>query len=161
MRVEYRAEQEDVIRDAAELFRHRRTLHDVLCDHAMRGDVLALTTGSHRLIGSVQAVGDDVVTLAIDGTGTDVVIDATRALSLEVVRTTLDSRQSRPRQRTSLRARLLEREMVGSPIELATVVDERIVRGFVHVGADHVAVTNDQRAVTVSFPAIAWVRTAS
>ena len=63
MREAWRAEQEAAARDARESWTHRQTVTDRLRAHMHRGDTLTVTVAGHRLIGTVEEVGDDLLAL--------------------------------------------------------------------------------------------------
>src|SRR5437660_994034 len=67
MREEWRAEQEAVTRDAAEQWRHSRTLLDLAREHMHRGDRVAITAAGHRSVGVIIEVAADRIALLDEG----------------------------------------------------------------------------------------------
>ena len=54
MREEWRVEQEEITRDAAEVWQHARTLLDVAREYMHRGDRVVVTAAGHRIPGDVD-----------------------------------------------------------------------------------------------------------
>jgi hypothetical protein len=63
MREEWRTEQEAVTHDAAEQWRHSRTLLDLARDHMHRGDLVAVTAAGHEAVGEIVEVARDRIAL--------------------------------------------------------------------------------------------------
>ena len=72
MREEWRAEQEAATRDAAEQWRHSRTLLDLAREHMHRGDRVAITVGRPPAAGEIVEVATDRIALFDDERRTDV-----------------------------------------------------------------------------------------
>lgn len=153
MRTEWADEQHRATCDAAEAYRHGRTLSDRLCDHAMRGDEVRVRARGADVTGTIVAVSDEFVTLDAVGARIEVVT-ADRAVIVDVVRSRCGAGRNRPRVATSLRARLLEREVGGRSVVLGTVHEGVEFTGPIAVGADHVVIGT----ATVALDALAWLR---
>lgn len=153
MRAEWADEQHQAACDAAEAYRHRRSVADRLCDHAMRGDEVRLRAPGTDVTGTIVAVSDEFVTLDAVGARIEVVT-ADRALVVAVVRARRGAGRNRPRSAVSLRARLLEREAGGRAVVVGTVHQGVEFTGAIALGADHLVVGS----ATVALAAVAWLR---
>lgn len=157
-RAEWRVDEEHWAGAALEQWQHARTLVDLARDHLHRGDTISLRwPGSAvSLTGRVTAVSDDA--LAVDAfTGrVDVSLAPGLALAWRVVEqaTRGGSRGDEP---LTFRARLLELEAIGAPVDVAALDDE-IVRGAVRVGRDHVQVVGGDARWVLALSALRWVR---
>src|ERR1700760_699479 len=69
MRAAWRAEQAAAAADAAEQFRHARSLADWFRERMHAGDRVAVTVAARTLTGRLEDVGDDFVALRRDGAG--------------------------------------------------------------------------------------------
>ncbi len=151
-RAEWRADEEEWTRAAVELWHHGRRLLDVVRDCMHRGDTVAVKVGAVTMTGTVCAVGDDVVSLAVADGRVDLPLDSAAALTVRVVdRARTGGTRGEPC--TTFRARLLELEASEHDVEIVTLSGDA-VRGRLVVGRDHVVVGDD----VVGFAAIAWVR---
>jgi hypothetical protein len=158
MREEWRAEQDAATRDAAEQWRHARTLLDVARDHMHRGDRIAITVAGHRAVGEVLEVARDRVALldvAINpgwGIGESIRVDVQVTAAVPLALALIERAQAGGRSATNtstFRARLLELEAAGSPVAVATTASADPFVGWLSVGADMVAVTSDTGIETV------------
>jgi hypothetical protein len=153
MREEWRAKQEAVTNDAAEQWRHSRTLLDLARDHMHRGDVVAVTVAGHEAIGEVVEVARDRIALLGDesrGTGrrVDVHLVDGMPLTLRVVQRARAGGRSGARTAT-FRARLLELEASGGPVVLTTAMGGDPFTGILSVGADFVVIATTAGVETV------------
>jgi hypothetical protein len=162
MREEWRAEQESATRDAAEQWRHSRTLLDLAREHMHRGDRVAITVAGHRAVGVIIEVANDRIAL-LDDTApdhslrTDVhVVDAI-PLAFSVVERARAGGRTGART-ASFRARLLELEAAGAPVTLATAIGPDAYVGTLSVGTDLVVIaTSAGVEMVVALPAVASV----
>jgi hypothetical protein len=175
MRERWRADEEDLGRDAAEAWAHSRTLVDELVGRMHRGDTLAFDVAGHTFTGTLAYVGTDYVTVATAGGPVDVrtMISVplgrrrSRRLGIPapvVVRTVERARSGglRPDPASpSFRARLYELEMDGVPVTIGSTLVPDEVRGTVAVAADHVHVNTGLDGTMVPIAWIAYVRSAS
>ena len=158
LRAEWRDEQEALAREAAEAFRHQRTLRDMLLELAARGDRVAVSVGGVRVVGLISAAGAELVTLQTSAGRVEVRVDPASSVQVRVVERATAGGQ-RASAAVSLRARLLELEATGAPVRLDLLDGGEPLVGSVMVGADHVEVAvADAGANFVSFAAIAAVR---
>jgi hypothetical protein len=140
LREEWRAEQESVTHDAAEQWRHTRTLLDLARDLMHRGDHVAVVAGGHRFAGVIVEVARDRFALFDEphDTRVDVQVADSIPLSVSVVERARSGGRSGA-QFASFRARLLELE--GRPVTIATMLGPDRVTGTLGVGVDVVMVT--------------------
>jgi len=157
MREEWRAEQEDATRDAAEQWQHSRTLIDVAREYMHRGDRVAITASGHRSVGVVIEVADDRIALLERERRTDVRVSDAVPLMMNVIEKAREGGRTGT-QTASFRARLLELEMTGERVALATSVRPDPFVGRVRVGTDHVvmALAGDTEIV-VALSTVAFV----
>ena len=140
MREEWRAEQESVTHDAAEQWRHSRTLLDLARDLMHRGDPVVVGAGGHRFAGVIVEVARDRIALFDEAhdARADVQVVESIPLSLTVVERARSGGRSGA-QFASFRARLLELE--GRAVTLSTTLGPDRVTGTLGVGIDVVMVT--------------------
>jgi hypothetical protein len=144
MREEWRTEQVAATDDAAEQWRHSRTLLDVARDHMHRGDRVAITVAGHRAVGEIVEVARDRIALLDElfpggGRRVDVHVVDSVPLTLRVVERARAGGRSGAHT-TSFRARLLELESGGSPVAIATASDPEALVGSLSVGTDIVVI---------------------
>jgi hypothetical protein len=168
MREQWRADEEDLGRDAAEAWAHGRTLVDELVGRMHRGDTLAFDVAGHTFIGPITYVGSDYLRVHTAGGPVDVrtmisvPIGRSRARKLGipaplVVRVVARARSGglRPGPASpSFRARLYELEMDGEPVVIGSTLLADEVQGALAVAADHVTVTTP---ITESMVPIVWI----
>jgi len=157
-RAEWRADEEAWTRAAVEQWRHNRTMRDVLRDAMHRGDRLAFVLPAITFAGRVMAVGDDVAVVeTIDG-----VVDVNVTEHVPLVVRVLERAHAggtRGDPVTTLRARALELEAARCDVRIGCCVAPTVFDGHVHVGRDHLAVTErDGTSVVVALTAVAWMR---
>lgn len=152
MREEWRAEQESATLDAAEQWRHSRTLLDIAREHMHRGDRVAVTVAGHRAVGEIIEVANDRIAVMDDGARVDVhVIDAIPFACTVVERARAGGRSST--RTASFRARLLELETAGAPVAIATALGPDRFTGAMRVGTDIVVIvapTGVETAIALS-----------
>ena len=140
MREEWRAEQEALTSDAAEQWRHSRTLLDLARDLMHRGDHVAVLAGGHRAVGVIVEVARD--RLALFDEPHDARVDVQIAESIPLALSVVERARSGGRsgaQFASFRSRLLELE--GRAVTIATTLGPDRVTGTLGVGVDVVMVT--------------------
>jgi hypothetical protein len=140
MREEWRTEQEALTGDAAEHWRHSRTLLDLARDLMHRGDRVAITVAGHRAMGVVVEVASDRIAV-LDARAdrasprTDVhVVDSVPLTFRVIERARSGGRSGAPA--ASFRARLLELEAAGEPVVITTAMDAVSFKGTLNVCAD-------------------------
>jgi hypothetical protein len=148
MREEWRAEQEAATRDAAEQWRHSRTLLDLARDHMHRGDRVAITVSSHRTVGTIIEVASDRIALVDDGVRTDVHVTDAVPLAFSVIDRARAGGRSGART-MSFRARLLELEAANAPVVVATSIGPDPFTGVLSVGTDLVVIATGAGIETV------------
>ncbi|MCU1456498.1 MAG: hypothetical protein JWL73_590 [Actinomycetia bacterium] len=175
MREQWREDEEDLGRDAAEAWGHGRTLVEELVGHMHRGDTLAFDVAGHTFTGPLAYVGSDYATVTTVGGSVDVRTmisipfgpGARRRLGIPaplVVRTVERARAGglRPEPASpSLRARLYELEMDAESVAIGSMLLADEVRGRLRCAADHVTVTGDGIETTVPIAWIAYLRRVS
>jgi hypothetical protein len=161
MREEWRAEQDAETRDAAEQWRHSRTLLDLAREHMHRGDRVAITVVGHRTVGTIIDVATDRIALLDDTTRTDVHVCEALPLAFTVVERARAGGRTGARS-ASFRARLLELETGGMPVVVATAIGPDPLTGSLSVGTDLVAVkTGAGDETVIALSAVAFVSPAS
>lgn len=135
-----RLEAEEAERDAAKLEAMRRGLQGVLTELMARGDRVAVEVGRWTFTGPVTHVGRDLASLNVAGSRVDLNLGV--PLSFAVVERVVAGGKGRsPDEAPSLRARLLELESSGEPVEIGVTSSQNTLAGRIAaVGADHVAV---------------------
>jgi hypothetical protein len=158
MREAWRAEQEAAARDARESWTHRQTVTDRLRAHMHRGDTLTVTVAGHRLTGTVDEVGNDLLALRTASGRVDVHLAPTIWLQIDVAAA---ARTGGHRGSNAAGGRF-RHALVGRErdprVRVGTLAEPGGVDGTVEVGADHVVVTTASgRTVIVPMAAVAWV----
>jgi hypothetical protein len=162
MREEWRSEQEAATRDAAEQWRHSRTLLDLARDHMHRGDRVEITVAGHHAVGEIVEVAGDRIALldaAVPGGGRRVDVHVSDAVpfSFRVVDRARAGGRSGARTAT-FRARLLELEAAGAPVTIATTISPDPLTGTLSVGRDFIVIATVLGVETViSLSAVAAV----
>jgi len=149
-REEWRAEQEAVIADAAEVFEHHRTISDLLSESMRRGDRVALTIGPHRHVGMIVEVAPDCVGIRNVGSGrVDVQLRSDLAWQVLVQEREVAQPAGDEIRSGSFRARLLDREAEGAEVTVGSVLANEPIDGKLVVGADHVRIVGRGGGETV------------
>jgi hypothetical protein len=148
MREEWRTEQEAATEDAAEQWRHSRTLLDLARDHMHRGDRVAITVAGHRATGEIIEVARDRIALLDDVLRVDVHVVDSVPLTLRVVERARAGGRSGAHTAT-FRSRLLELESAGAPVSIATTSDAEVFVGALSVGTDLVVIASAPGVETV------------
>jgi len=154
LRQEWRADEEMWTRAAETRWRRSRTLADVACALASRGDAVVVHALGITLVGQIAAVGRDVLVL----TTADGVIDVVTGAVTLVRVTARGAGHGRRPPLVSLRARLVEREE--SRVRTLVAAATSSATGTLRVGAEHLEVDDAGTAIFVPFTAIAFVRDA-
>jgi hypothetical protein len=148
MREEWRAEQDAAIDDAAEQWRHSRTLLDLARDHMHRGDRVAVIAAGHRAVGEIVEVAPDRIALADHDARVDVHVVESVPLAFQVVERARSGGRSATRAGT-FRARLLELEAAGAPVVITATTGTDRFNGTLGVGTDLVVITSISGIETV------------
>ena len=153
MREEWRTEQEAATDDAAEQWRHSRTLLDLARDHMHRGDRVVITVAGHRATGEIVEVARDRIALLDElspgaALRVDVHVADSVALTMRVVERARAGGRSGTHTAT-FRARLLELESAAAPVSVATAIDTEMVVGALSVGTDLVVIASAAGVETV------------
>jgi hypothetical protein len=157
MRAEWRTEQEGVTDDAAEQWRHSRTLLDLARDLMHRGDHVTITVAGHLATGMIVEVASDRIAVLDDSRRaaserTDVhVVDSVPLTFRVTQRARSGGRSGTPA--ASFRARLLELEAAGEPVVITTTMDAVSFKGSLSVCADLVVIvtaTGIETAITLA-----------
>ena len=158
IRATWRAEQDAATRDAAEDWAHRQTLEDRLRAHMHRGDEITVTIGGHRVVGTVEEVGTDLLALRSSSGRVDVHLTPTIPFFFEVA---THAHQGGHRGSDAAGGRfrnaLVAHERDAS-VTLGTAHEHDGVNGAIVVGADHVMLHRaDGRELVVPTSAVAWI----
>lgn len=122
VRDEWRNEEETLARDAFVVWRHRRTLPDVLREHMARGDRIELRVHGHTFTGVVVALGADVISLRDERRPrVDVRFGAAVPIEVTLLARAVDGGRSGPYPDGGFRGRLLAREADGQPCRVELV----------------------------------------
>ena len=156
LREEWRAEQEEITRDAAEVWQHARTLLDVARDYMHRGDRVVVTAARHRASGVIIEVARDRIAVfdAVSDTRVDVQVADFVPLTMHVSERARAGGRSGARAE-SFRARLLELESSETAVAIATTHSGDRIIGTIAVGVDVVVVTGALGETVVPLTAIA------
>ena len=158
MRATWRAEQDAATRDAVEDWSHRQTLVDRLRAHMHRGDEITVTIGGHRVVGTIEEIGIDLLALRSSAGRVDVHLTSTIPFYFEVA---THAHQGGHRGSDAAGGRfrnaLIARERDAS-VTLGTAHEHDGVNGVITVGADHVLLQRaDGRELVVPTSAVAWI----
>jgi hypothetical protein len=158
MREEWRAEQEAATADAAEQWRHRRTLADRFTEHMHSGDRIAITIAGQRFTGIPEETGPDLVALRTISGRVDVHVAPGIPLSYEVYeRSASSGGRGNANAGGRFRNALLHHEH-GTEVTVGTLIQPDGIDGRLEVGVDHVKVTARAGAETVvTLDTITWV----
>jgi hypothetical protein len=171
IREEWRADEEEWSRAAAQQWAHGRSLLDVARELMHRGDTVAVVVGETSFTGEVVDVGDDCLrlragddtvdvrlTVPVPGMGDRDVGAGPAPVVLRVLRRARAGGRSGSDGASTLRARLLEYEADGAEIELGSALFHADLVGRLTVGRDHVHVRDRDGGETyVPLPWISWV----
>lgn len=161
VRREMRAEAEEAEREAAAEAAMRRQMSDVFRELMARGDRVVVDLGRWCFTGRVRHVGEDFVSVDVAGDRVDI------NLGLPLVVTVLDRARSggakpSPEEAPTLRARLLELQLLGPGVTIGVAGVEDALEGrLAAVGSDHAALGGRAEAPHAFVPlgALAFVRT--
>jgi hypothetical protein len=166
MRAEWREEEEEWMRAAAQHWAHGRSVHDVARDLMHRGDTVEAVAAGRVFTGPIDFVGDDFVELRTPQGRVDVrtmLADGRGETMAPVVLRVVDKARSGGHRGVpgapTLRARLLEREASARPAVIGSVLLPDEIRGHVGVGRDHVTVRGDGPDTVVPLTWVSWVTT--
>jgi hypothetical protein len=156
MRGEWRAEQEAATADAAEQWRHSRTLQDWMEERMHAGDRIAVTIGAQRFAGLVEETGEDLVALRCTFGRVDIHLTPGLPLSIEI-HDHATSGGDRARARRTFHDALLARDG-NNDVTVGTMHDLDGLDGTMHVGRDFVSVIARLGAETViPLQYVTWV----
>jgi hypothetical protein len=158
MRQEWRAEQDAAIADAAEQWRHRRTLADRFTEHMHAGDRIAVTIAGARFTGIPEEAGPDLVALRTVSGRVDLHIAPGIAVTYEVYeRSASSGGRGNAIAGGQFKNALLHHEH-DTEVTIGTLAEPDGIDGRIEVGVDHVRVIARAGAETVvSMDAITWV----
>jgi hypothetical protein len=139
VKTEWRAEQEAATADALDGFRHERTLRDVALETVHRGDRLSVTLPNAHFLGTVEAVGDDLLSLRAVSGRVDLHLHPALPLMLQVGERARDGGTRETLGDGDFRGALLAREAAGE-VTLGCVLLSEPIDGKLVVGKDHVCV---------------------
>lgn len=140
MREEWRAEEEAAGADAAEQWRHTRSLCDRLVECMHRGDPVAAVVAGTRFTGEVVEVSTDLLSLQTYAGRVDVHLADPVPLALHVVERVKSGGHAGTVSMGGFRGRLLARESDGAEVTLGAGVPPEAYDGTLRVGSDHVCV---------------------
>jgi len=137
MRAEWRADQEAQTADAADDWRHHRTLRDIALETVHRGDPIVALLAHVRFHGDVEAVGSDLLALRTVSGRVDVHLHEGIPLMLQVGERVKEGGARETLADGDFRTALIARERFGE-VTLGCVFVEEPFDGKIVVGADHV-----------------------
>ncbi len=139
IRSEIRLEAEEAEREAAISAAMHRDLSDVARELMAHGDTVAVDVGERIFVGPVMGVAADLVTVQVGSWRVDVNLKSVRRM--RVLKRARSGGQRSLGGAASFRARLLELQLSGQPIEVGMAgSDEPIIGPVALVGCDHVAI---------------------
>jgi hypothetical protein len=158
MREEWRAEQEAAAADAAEQWRHRRTLADRVTEHMHAGDRLAIMVAGYRITGIPEETGPDLLALRTIFGRVDVHVAPGIPMTYEVYeRSASTGGRGNAMAGGQFRNALLHHEH-DTEATLGLLTEPDGIDGRLEVGVDHVKVIARAGAETVvTFDTITWV----
>jgi len=167
MSEDWRVEEEEYTRAAAEQWAHGRGLVDVARELMHRGDTVAVAVGGHTFAGLLVHVGDDLLTVRTPSGPVDVHLALARAgadmrvpapLVIRVVERARAGGRAGGGPAT-FRARLLEHETDRVEVVMGSLPIGEELRGTLTVGRDHVRLCDrDGRETLVPLAWVSWVR---
>ena len=157
MREEWRAEQDAATADAADDWRHRRTLRDIALETLHRGDPIVALLPNVRFHGEVEAIGPDLIALRTVSGRVDVHLHDGVPLMLQVGERVKDGGGRETVGDGDFRSSLIARENAGEMTLGCTLLAEPL-DGRIVVGADHVCLIGRGGAETyLPFASVAYV----
>ncbi|HEX5096997.1 MAG TPA: hypothetical protein VFX21_13315 [Acidimicrobiia bacterium] len=158
MREEWRAEQDAAAADAAEQWRHRRTLADRFVEHMHAGDRVAVTVGGHRVTGIPEEAGADLVALRTVFGRVELHIAPGIPLTYEIYEPSAASGgRGNAIAGGQFRNALLHHEH-DTEVSVGTLTEPDGLDGRIEVGVDHVKViARAGRETVVTLDTITWV----
>jgi hypothetical protein len=157
MRAEWRAEQEAATRDARADWTHRLALVDRLRGHMHRGDTLIAAVAGHRVTGSVEEVGDDLLALMTPAGRVDIQLAPTIPVTFEASAARTGGHRGSDAAGGRFRHALIAREQ-DARVRLGTLEEPEGLEGQLRVSVDHIAlVTPTGRELLVPMTCVAWV----
>lgn len=155
MRAEWRAEQDAAAADAAEHWRHTRTLTDWLRDRMHAGDVVGAVLSQQRFVGRVEEVGDDLLALRCAFGRVEIHVDAGIPVAFELVEHATRGGTRSVRSRT-FRDALVARDSQPD-VTVGTTLHPSGIRGTLLAGRDFVTVAGAGVDTVVPIAQVAWV----
>src|SRR3954468_2445027 len=137
MREEWRAEQDVATADAADEWRHRRTLRDIALETLHRGDPIVALLGHVRFHGDVEAIGPDLLAMRTGSGRDDVHLHDGVPIMLQVGERVKEGGGRETGSDGDFRRALLARARFGE-VTLGCTLLEEPLDGRLVVGADHV-----------------------
>ena len=137
MREEWRAEQEAETAEAADDWRHRRTLRDIALETVHRGDPIVVLQQHVRIHGDVEAVGTDLLSVRSVSGRVDVHLHDGVPLMLQIGERMKEGGARETVSDGDFRSALLARERFGE-VTLGCTFQQEPFDGRIVVGADHV-----------------------
>jgi hypothetical protein len=154
-----RLEAEEAEREAARSAAMRRSFREVAAELMAHGDTVrvGLATGE-TLQGEIRHVGIDYLSIETPTRRFDVRLEAITLLEV-AVRALQGGRSPSRDQAPGWRARLLELELSGSTVDVATCSAEEWTGKVTQVGSDHLCLTSrpERRERFLPFAAVAFV----
>ena len=155
MREEWRAETEAATADAAEQWRHGRTLKDWLEERMHAGDRIAVVVGEQRFTGLVEESGDDLIALQAFFGRVDIHLTGGLPFAIEI-HEHATSGGTRARERRNFHDALMARD--GREVTVGTILAHDGIDGTLYVGRDFVSIVAKLGAETViPLQYVAWV----
>jgi len=158
LRERWRSEQEAETRDALDAWQHRRTMTDVLREHMLAGDRLAVTAAGFRVAGVPDELGPDLLALRTFAGRIDIHRSAAVPLWFELFEHGADTGHRGTDVAGGSFRRALELRGRDDAASLGTVFDPDGIDGKLVVGSDFVTVVARMGArTTVPIEFVSWV----
>ncbi len=140
-RHDWREEQEALTADAVEQFHHGRDLRGLLQECMRNGDRVAVASGSHRAVGLIVELADDLIAVRNVGSGRlDFQLQPGQPFEVIVQERAIGQPGGDEIASGSFRARLLHREASDVESTVGSLLRAEPLDGKLVVGADHVRV---------------------
>ncbi|MDQ1519774.1 MAG: hypothetical protein QOI55_847 [Actinomycetota bacterium] len=137
MRAVWRAEQEADTADAADEWRHKRTVRDIALEAGHRGDPIVAMLTHVRFHGEVEAVGPDLLAIRMMIGRVDVHLHPGVPIMLQIAERVKEGGAREAASDGDFRSALVARERFGE-VTLGCTMHEEPYDGRLVVGADHV-----------------------
>jgi hypothetical protein len=141
LREVWRSESDVATAEAADAFRHSRTLKDVAIETLHRGDPVVVLMPNFRLQGMVEAVGPDLLAVRSVGGRVDVHLHDGIPMMLQIGERVHEGGARETVADGDFRSALLAHEKFGE-VTIGCTLTEEAIDGTLVVGADHIGIVH-------------------